>query len=491
MSDITKNYKLNKPLENEKVNISVLNQNMDIIDTNLKSLSDKIDETETNIPSKTSQLINDSDFITEYTETDPTVPSWAKQATKPVYNATEVGALSNDVTHLSGDVPITRKVNGKTLNTDISLSATDVNADPSGSADSALVTAKSYTDTKISDLINGAPTTLDTLKEIADAMEENDSVVQSLESAISNKVDKVIGKGLSTNDLTDNLKSNYNSAYEHANQAHAPSTAQANVIEEIKLNGIILTPISKSINIDGVSTNGHKHTKSDITDFPTLGTASTKNVASSGNASESQVVMGNDTRLTDARKASDVYAWAKTSTKPTYTSDEVGAASATHNHNDIYYTETEINTKLSGKSDTSHTHNLSSMINTLTVGETAPTDNDYFIAQYANGGTTTTTYHRKKVSILWQYIKEKLSTVAITGSYNDLINKPIIPSVGNGTITITQNGTIKGTFTTNQSGNTTIALTDTSGGGDNNLKMYTQTTEPTVSGDEDVIWVVY
>ena len=35
-----------------------------------------------------------------------------------------------------------------------------------------------------------------------------------------------------------------------------------------------------------------------------------------------------------------------------------------------------------------------------------------------------------------------------------------IPSVGNGTITITQGGTTKGTFTMNQSGNTTIALTD-------------------------------
>lgn len=35
-----------------------------------------------------------------------------------------------------------------------------------------------------------------------------------------------------------------------------------------------------------------------------------------------------------------------------------------------------------------------------------------------------------------------------------------VPSVGNGTITITQNGTTKGTFTTNQSGNTTIELTD-------------------------------
>lgn len=68
----------------------------------------------------------------------------------------------------------------------------------------------------------------------------------------------------------------------------------------------------------------HKHTKSDITDFPTLGTASSKDVAASGNASVSQVVMGNDTRLSDARKASDVSAWAKASVKPSYSKSEVG-----------------------------------------------------------------------------------------------------------------------------------------------------------------------
>lgn len=44
------------------------------------------------IPSKTSQLTNDSGFITGYTETDPTVPSWAKAASKPSYTASEVGA---------------------------------------------------------------------------------------------------------------------------------------------------------------------------------------------------------------------------------------------------------------------------------------------------------------------------------------------------------------------------------------------------------------
>ena len=45
----------------------------------------------------------------------------------------------------------------------------------------------------------------------------------------------------------------------------------------------------------------HTHTKSQITDFPTLGTAASKDVPVSGNASTSQVVMGDDTRLTDSR----------------------------------------------------------------------------------------------------------------------------------------------------------------------------------------------
>lgn len=45
--------------------------------------------------------------------------------------------------------------------------------------------------------------------------------------------------------------------------------------------------------------------------------------------------------------------------------------------------------------------------------------------------------------------------------YNDLENKPAIPTVGNGTITINQAGNKKGSFTVNQSGNTTIDLVDT------------------------------
>ena len=38
-------------------------------------------------------------YLTSYTETDPTVPSWAKASTKPSYTASEVGAASSSHTH--------------------------------------------------------------------------------------------------------------------------------------------------------------------------------------------------------------------------------------------------------------------------------------------------------------------------------------------------------------------------------------------------------
>ena len=52
-----------------------------------------------------------------------------------------------------------------------------------------------------------------------------------------------------------------------------------------------------------------------------------------------------------------------------------------------------------------------SFINSLTTGDSVPVDNDYYVSQYVNGGTNTTTYHRRPVSKLWEYIKGKISSV--------------------------------------------------------------------------------
>lgn len=56
------------------------------------------------VPTKVSDLQNDSGFLTSYTEADPTVPSWAKETNKPTYTASEVGAVPAPASGNAGDV---------------------------------------------------------------------------------------------------------------------------------------------------------------------------------------------------------------------------------------------------------------------------------------------------------------------------------------------------------------------------------------------------
>lgn len=81
---------------------------------------------------------------------------------------------------------------------------------------------------------------------ISDAI---DAERTEIDAELAKKVDKVDGKGLSTNDLTNELKANYDAAYEHSQVAHAPANAQANVIESIKVNGSALTITDKAVDI--------------------------------------------------------------------------------------------------------------------------------------------------------------------------------------------------------------------------------------------------
>ena len=134
-------------------------------------------------------------------------------------------------TALAGKVPTTRTVNGKTLSANISLSASDVGADTEGSADTALAEAKSYTDTKVSALINGAPETLDTLSELASAMQDNDDAIAALETIAASKAnasDLTSHTGNSIIHITSAERTKWNAAKTHADSAHAPSNAEVN-----------------------------------------------------------------------------------------------------------------------------------------------------------------------------------------------------------------------------------------------------------------------
>lgn len=71
--------------------------------------------------------------------------------------------------------------------------------------------------------------------------------------------------------------------------------------------------------------------------------------------------------------------------------------------------------------------------------------------------------------------KPSLATVATSGAYSDLSGTPTIPTVNNPTITITQGGVTKGSFSLNQASGDTIALDAGGGGGSVNIDNVTIT----------------
>ena len=107
---------------------------------------------------------------------------------------TVIDVIIDAILSETSENPVQNKVVTKALKNKADIShkhtAVEVGADSIGSAETALNDAKKYTDGKIADIINGAPSTLDTLSEIATAMYENKSVVDALDKAIGTKANK-------------------------------------------------------------------------------------------------------------------------------------------------------------------------------------------------------------------------------------------------------------------------------------------------------------
>lgn len=181
---------------------------------------------------------------------------------------------------------------------------------------------------------------------------------------------------------------------------------------------VVLWEYIKTKAQDFFAAKNHQHGKADITDFPT------------------------------SMPASDVYPWAKAATKPSYTKAEIGlgkvdntadadktvkrattagtADSANsvawgnvrdkpttfpveaHNHDDRYYTEAEVNSKLSGKVDNTEA-GANGLINKLSTADGIPNDATVFISQHNDGKTAS--YYRRPISTLWTYIKSKADSV--------------------------------------------------------------------------------
>lgn len=83
-------------------------------------------------------------------------------------------------------------------------------------------------------LIDGAPATYDTLKEISDWIATHQSEYEALIAAIAGKVDKVEGKALSSNDFTDALLTKLNGIEANANNYTLPQ-ASASTLGGVKV----------------------------------------------------------------------------------------------------------------------------------------------------------------------------------------------------------------------------------------------------------------
>lgn len=90
---------------------------------------------------------------------------------------------------------------------------------------------ETFVTSQISNIVNTAPEKLDTLDKLAKALNDDDNFANTINNQLIEKVDAIEGKGLSTHDLTDELKSHYDEAYtnshSHVNQSVLDSTNAA------------------------------------------------------------------------------------------------------------------------------------------------------------------------------------------------------------------------------------------------------------------------
>lgn len=241
------------------------------------------------------------------------------------------------------------------------------------------------------------------------------------------------------------------------------------------------------------SGNPHHVTKADV------GLGSVDNTADSAKSvkyatSAGSVAWSNVSGKPSSMPASDVYSWAKQPHKPSYTASEVGAAPASHSHSYLPLSGGTMSGRIlrgAGGSWISARNNAIAFGTTANSGSYNPvvgqktTKGAWTIGNLASDERlvfsydTDTNFNAGKNSSNTTYLpvggnSQEIITSATIGSqsvshantagsvaWSNVTGRPTIPSVGNGTVTITQNGTNKGSFTLNQSGNATIALTDT------------------------------
>jgi len=306
--------------------------------------------------------------------------------------------IDTEIAERVGDTPVSEQIsNAVSTKADASHThtASDVGADASGSAASALSDAKSYTDTKIADLINSAPTTLDTLGEIATAMEENSDVVEALEAAIGSKasttdVENVQGQ---IDDLSD-LVGDTAVATQIGN---AISEVQTQVDGRIPFDNTNIVTIESGDDLNNYKTPGiyvsNDSTKSASLSNTPLTTTGFKLFVIDGyvNGRVTQFITGNNNRIYNRiYNGTDWSNWVVPYTADNPQPVSLGDLGVTATATELNYVDgvtSSIQTQLDGKAASSHTHNYAGSSSAGGAATSATKVNKNLVVKL-NGGST-------------------------------------------------------------------------------------------------------
>lgn len=218
--------------------------------------------------------------------------------------------------------------------------------------DGAYANSNKYTDQKIADLINGAPETMDTLKEVADAIEKNKSVVEALDKSIGTKANQNeldTHTGNDTIHITSDERTKWNDAnnkkHTHSNKSVLDGITSELVQKWTETSSSSVTGI-KGANEDTFRRGNVVLTAKDVGAVPTGGDTA-ENTVKFNTASERKNLASGESHTTLFGKIAKWFAdlkevaftgkipWADVTGKPsTYTP-------ASHTHDNQYYKKEE------------------------------------------------------------------------------------------------------------------------------------------------------
>lgn len=238
-----------------------------------------------------------------------------------------------------------------------------------------------------------------------------------------NKVDKEDGKTLTTNDLTDELKEDYDLAvtnsHTHSNKETLDNTT-ASFTTELETaignayvkpeDGIPKTDLSEDVAASLDLADSALQEETQLTLGTTTGSG---NAVTSISVDNHKITLSKETTFLTA---SDIEGKADSATTLAgygITDAKIEDGTVTLGSNTITPV-TDVSDKLNVSGNNGTADGVSALLNQLTTGTSVPKDEDWYISQYVEGGTTTTTFHRRPIKYLFSYIKGKLTNKIIS-----------------------------------------------------------------------------